>query len=87
LQRYSEIYADEAISMEEAKLLLTGDYVRRLSDTNLDFRIGKLDGRDLAQTLTLDALAGRDILNHQERLIGLIESGHPPDQPPAPAAK
>jgi hypothetical protein len=75
LQRYSEIYAEEAISLEEARLLLTGEYVRRLSDANLDFRIGRLDGRDLAQTLTLDVLAGQDILHHQEKLLHQIERG------------
>jgi hypothetical protein len=76
LRHYSEIYADEAISVEAANLLLTGEYVRRLSDANLDFRIGKLNGRVLAQTLTLDAIAGKEILDHQEKLLHLIESGH-----------
>jgi len=86
LRRYSEIYAQELIAVEMQRLLLNGDYVRRLSDTMLDFRIGKLDGRALAQTLTLDALAGRDILNQQETLLRLIEKGQRPDRMPAPAS-
>jgi hypothetical protein len=73
LRHFSEIYADALISSEETRLLLTGDFVRRVSDTKLGFRIGKLDGRELAATLTLDALAGQDILSHQEELIRLIE--------------
>jgi hypothetical protein len=73
LRRFSEIYADALISIDEMKLLLTGEYVRRLSDAKLGFRIGKLGGHDLAEALTLDALAGQDILDHQEKLIRLIE--------------
>jgi len=61
LRRYSQIYADELFSLEETKLLLAGEYVRRLSDTKLRFRIGKLGGQTLAATLTLDALAGQSL--------------------------
>jgi hypothetical protein len=83
LQRYSEIYANELFSFEETKLLLAGDYVRRISDTKLRYRIGKLDGQTLAETLTLVALAGQDIVNHQEKLIQLIEGGQREDDMPA----
>jgi inactivated superfamily I helicase len=79
LRRYSQIYADEIFAVEEARLLLSGDYVRRVSDTKLAYRIGKLDGQKLAETLTLDSLVGQDILEQQERLIRLIESGQKPD--------
>jgi hypothetical protein len=87
LRRYAEIYADELFSLEETKIVLAGEYVRRLSDTNLRYHIGKLDGETLAETLTLDALAGRDIVNHQEKLIRLIESGEHAGQAPASAAR
>jgi len=86
LRRYSQIYADEVFSLEETKLLLAGEYVRRLSDTKLRFRIGKLDGQTLAETLTLDALAGQDIVSGQEKLVRLIESGQRANQVPASAA-
>src|SRR3984885_14045216 len=87
LRRFSEIYADALVSIDETKLLLTGEYVRRLSDAKLGFRIGKLDGHDLAEALTLDVLAGQDILEHQEKLIRLIEGGQGGGVPRAPAAK
>jgi hypothetical protein len=80
LRRYSQIYAGELFSIEQAKLLLAGEYVRRLSDMKLRFRIGKLDGQTLAEALTLDALAGQDIVDGQERLVTLIESGERGDQ-------
>ena len=86
LQRYSEIYANELFSFEETKLLLTGEFVKRVSDTKLRYRIGKLDGQTLAETLTLVALAGQDILNHQESLIRLIEGGERANPGPASGA-
>jgi hypothetical protein len=75
LQRYSGIYSAEIFLSDETKLLLTGDYVRRLSDVNHDFRVGKLDSNNFAQALTLDAVVGQEILHHQEALIRLIETG------------
>jgi hypothetical protein len=75
LQRFSAIYATELVLNDESKLLLTGDYVRRLSDASLDYRIGKLDPLSFAQALMLDALVGQEILNHQEALIRLIGTG------------
>jgi uncharacterized protein YejL (UPF0352 family) len=76
LQRYSAIYSAELVLSDETRLLLTGEYVQRLSDAILDFHIGKLDGHSLAQALTLDSLAGQEIVNHQKALISLIETGH-----------
>lgn len=87
LRRYSEIYGEELSSGDLAKLLLAGDYVRRLSDTKLDFRIGKLDGREFAQTLTLDALVAQDILNLQNALIRLIDNEDAPDRKSEPAPR
>ena len=78
LQRYSAIYTAELIMDDETKLLLTGDYVRSVSDMNFGVRTGKLDGRSFARALTLDFLAGPEILHHQEALIRLIETGHRP---------
>jgi len=86
LRRYSEIYADELFSLEETKIVLAGEFVRRVADAKLRFRMGKLDGETLAETLTLVALAEQDILNHQEKLIQLIESGQQADRLPASAA-
>jgi hypothetical protein len=76
LRRYSAIYSAELTLDTDTKLLLAGDDVRRLSDTHLDYNIGKLDPHSFAQALMLDALAGQEILNHQNALIRLIETGH-----------
>jgi hypothetical protein len=75
LRRYAAIYAAERVLSDETTLLLTGEYVRRLSDTILDFRIGKLESHSFAQALTLDNLAGQEILHHQQDLVRLIETG------------
>ncbi len=66
LWRYAEIYCKEFISFALARLLLDGDHVRRLSDTRLDAQLGRLDGYSLAQTLTLDVVAGQDIVKAQD---------------------
>jgi hypothetical protein len=79
LQRYSQIYGEEQSAIDLATLMLTGEYVRRLADTRVEFRIGRLDPQALAHTLSLDAVAGEDILRQQESLIRLIESGQRTD--------
>jgi len=75
LRRYAEIYAAAADAQSAWQLLLGGEWLTRATDLGLDYRLGKVDPRNLANSVARFLIATQQIATSEEALLGII-SGH-----------
>lgn len=74
LRRYAEIYTDEQDNNNEAMLLLGGEWLTRLSDLDVEFALGQVDGRGLAEALVRFQTAVSQIVASQQSLLALTDN-------------
>jgi hypothetical protein len=72
LRRYAEIYAAAADAQSTWQLLLGGEWLTRATDLGLDYRLGKVDPRTLANTVARFLIATQQIASSEETLLALI---------------
>jgi len=85
LRRYAEIYSGARDIEAESHLLLSGEWLTRAAEWNIDFRLGKTDARATANMLARFLVAGQQITNAQKALDTLIVTGKSPDDDVSPA--
>ena len=79
LRRYAEIYTTARDMEATAQLLLSGEWLTRMSTMRLDETLGTLDARALADGLARFLLAVRQVDRTQQDLQTLITTGHNPE--------
>jgi hypothetical protein len=78
LGRYSEIYAAAADAQSSWQLLLGGEWLTRATELGLDFRLGTVEARNLANVLARFLVAAQQIEASEEQLSDLIAGQHKP---------
>jgi hypothetical protein len=86
LRRYAEIYADAKDMDDTTKLVISGEWLTRASDTVIDFQFGQIDGRKVIALVARYLLAAEDIEKSEKDLETLMTTGHAPDVKLEPGA-
>jgi len=78
LRRYAEIYANAKDMDDTTKLVISGEWLTRASDTVIDFQFGQIDGRKVIALVARYLLAAEDIEKSEKDLETLMTTGHAP---------
>jgi hypothetical protein len=84
LRRYSEIYANAADAQTTWQLLLGGEWLTRAAEVSLDYRLGKVDERTLANVVVRFLLAAQQIEATEASLVDLISGAQKQPKIPEP---